>query len=289
MAESHNDIVDILTAEDQPPEWLIPEMVTQGSMVTLVGESGAGKSYVSYTMALAIAAGLKAFTGIIPRGAAKRLVYFDDENSVQDRDKYLRRAWTGICAQNGIKTESSAHLKLLKANFWPLSFQLGHDEWPDVVSMWMSRLRPHSLVFDTANACFNIEDENSNAENGKAIKRIKSLMRQEADEQYPVASAIVLKHAKTRTDKGQVRTVRGAKIWKDQSDSVLFQVKAGGRPRKDGLSLTRLIPDKVRAYGLQRSIYITPRWTDDKRSGLVLDASYTSSRDHKNDERNDEE
>ena len=117
-----------------------------------------------------------------------------------------------------------------------------------------------------------------------AIKAVKRVMR----ETTPAASAIVLKHAKTRTEKGQVRTVRGAKIWKDQSDGMLFQVKGGGRPRKDGLSLTRLIPDKIRAYGLQRSVYISPRWTDEARNGLVLEGSYKPSSEHRQREDRDE-
>ena len=275
-----NPIVDILTAEETPPDWLIPEMFLQGGFYCLAGESGAGKSYVSYTMALAIASGVPALNGIVRAGSPKRVLYFDDENSGQDRDKYLRRAWQGLKAQNH-KEPPLGHLLL---NFWPLSFALGGEDWPQVVSEWVERLRPHVMVFDTANACFNIEDENHNAEAGAAIKAVKRVMR----ETQPTSSAIVLKHAKTRTEKGQVRTVRGAKIWKDQSDGMLFQVKAGGRPRKDGLSLTRLIPDKIRAYGLQRSVYISPRWTDEARNGLVLEGSYKPSSEHRQREDRDE-
>lgn len=272
--------MEILCGDEVPPVWLITDMLIQGGFFCLVGESGAGKSYVSYTMALAIAAGCKGLNGLVPRGEPKRVLYFDDENSQQDRDKYLRRAWIGLTKLNGKEPD----LGRLHTNFWPLSFQLGTDDWAETVSKWVVDKRPHCIIFDTANACFNIDDENSNAEAGKAIKRIKSLMR----EVTPTATAIVLKHAKTRTEKGQVRTTRGAKIWKDQSDSMLFQVKAGGRPRKDGLSLTRLIPDKIRAYGLQRPIYITPRWTDDARTGLVLEGSYSAGKEHRQDEENDE-
>lgn len=280
MEFPENSIVDILTAEEVEPDWLIPGMFLQGGFYSLVGESGAGKSYVSYTMALAIAAGVPALNGIVPKGKPLRVLYFDDENSVQDRDKYLRQSWLGLKVQHGKEPD----LGRLLENFWPLSFQLGHDEWAETVTAWIERVRPHVLVFDTANACFNIVDENNNAEAGQAIKMVKRLMR----EITPTVSAIILKHAKTRTEKGQVRTVRGAKIWKDQSDGMLFQIKGGGRPRKDGLSLTRLIPDKKRAYGLDRAVYITPRWTDQRRSGLVLEGSYTGSKDHRQHERNDE-
>lgn len=277
-----NPIVDILTAPDKPPNWLIPDLAIQGSFVTLVGESGAGKSYVTYTLAMAVAAGVPALSGVVPRGEPRRVLYFDDENSEQDRDKYLKRSFLGLRSGNHGK---ALDLGLLLENFWPVHAALGTDDWPDVVAGLIDQIRPHLIVIDTAPACFNIEDENSNAEAAKNIKEMKRLMRL-ID---PAITAWVLKHAKTRTEKGQVRTVRGAKVWKDMSDSLLFQIKASvGRPRKDSLSNTRLVPDKIRAYGLSRPIYITPVWTDERRSGLRLDGSYTPDKEHKAAEKDDE-
>lgn len=279
-----NPILDILTAEEIPPEWLIRDILVQGSFMTLIGESGAGKSYVSYTLGLAVAAGVPALSGIVPRATPRRVLYFDDENSQQDRDKYLRRAWLGLAAAN----RNEPDLGLLEKNFWPVSFELGGDNWVDRAEELIVQIQPHFIVFDTANACTNVDDENSNAEASRAIKHMKRLMRTNADMGI-VASNMAIKHAKTRTEKGQIRTVRGAKVWKDMSDSVLFQVKLGGRPRKDGLSGTRLVPDKVRAYGLQRPIYIDPVWTDRARTGLQLNASYKSTREHERDEARDDE
>ena len=283
MADFENPIVDILCAEEQPPDWHIPELMTQGSLVCIVGESGAGKSNVCYTLALAVASGVPAFSGVVPRSEAKRVLYFDDENSEQDRNKYLRRSWMGLKAGNRGKEPD---LGLLMKNFWPVGFQLGAEDWEAKAAEWVEFVQPHLIVIDTATPCFNIEDENSNSEAAKAIKAMRALMRLPKDH---VSSSLIIKHAKTRTEKGQVRTVRGAKVWKDMSDGMLFQVKAGGRPRKDGLSLTRLIPDKVRAYGLQRPIYITPRWTDEDRTGLMLEGSYSSSGEHKKAERRDDD
>ena len=280
-----NPIVDILCAEEVPPEWLIRDILVQGSFTTLIGESGAGKSYVSYTLGLAVAAGVPALSGIVPRGKPRRVLYFDDENSQQDRDKYLRRAWLGLKAMNHGKEPD---LGLLLKNFWPVGFALGSDDWADKAEEWITAIRPHLIVYDTANACTNVDDENSNAEATRAIKHMKRLMRVNADLGL-VASTVALKHAKTRTEKGQIRTVRGAKVWKDMSDGVLFQVKVGGRPRKDGLSGTRLVPDKTRAYGLQRPVYIDPVWTDKERNGLQLNGSWKATREHERDEAKDDE
>lgn len=272
--ELENPIVDILCAEEKPPDWLIPELLLQGAMVCLAGEPGTGKSYISYTLGLAVASGCKALSGIVPKGDPRRVLYFDEENSIQDRDKYLRRSWQGLTATNHGKEPD---LGLLIDNFWPLHMVLGTDNWKDTAAMAIEQVQPHLIVFDTATPAFNIQDENDNAEATQAIKGIRELMKLTD----PPATAVVLKHAKMRTEKGGRRTMRGAKAWQGAADGVMFQVMATGRPRKDGLRLTRLEPDKTRAYGLRQTIYITPSWLDDKRNGLKLDASYSADKEHK--------
>ena len=202
------------------------------------------------------------------------------ERTRAEREQRRRREQTG----------KEPDVSLLYTNFWPVRAALGDDKWPETVAAWIERIKPHALFFDTANACFDIEEENSNSEARRAIHQIKKLMELAAEHNGgTTATAAVIKHAKTRTEQGQIRTVRGAKIWKDLSDWFLFQVKAPGRKRKDGLSLTRLIPDKVRAYGLQRSIYITPGWTDESHAGFVLHGSYKPNLEHHKAEREDEE
>lgn len=275
-----NEIVDVLHAEEQDPEWLIPDLLLQGSMVCLAGEPGAGKSYVSYTMGLAVATGIAALDGIVPPGKPKTVIYFDQENSRQDRDKYLRRSWHGL-ARNGKLPD----VGLLLKHFHPIHFALGDDDWADVAAEYIELLCPQLVIFDTATPCFNIADENDNAEAVREIKKIRALMML-AD---PVAAAIVLRHAKIAIEKGGRRTMRGAKSWHNAADGIMYQVKGTGRPRKDGLSLTRLEPDKTRAYGLSRIVYITPEWTDEERTGLVLHGSYHPDKEHKRLERLEED
>lgn len=280
-----NDIVDVLCAPDTEPEWVVKDLMVQGSFITLCGESGAGKSIVSYHIAMSIAAGLPVL-GLLKAGEPKRVVYFDNENSGPDRTKYLKQVWLGLKATNKGKTPD---LGLMQENFWVIptghKYALGNDDWTEKLAIVMEGLHPDAAFFDTAAACFNIEEENSNSEAAKVIREIKRQMAM-VD---PPASPWVIKHAKTRTEKGQIRTVRGAKIWKDQSDSLLFFIKASiGRPRKDGLVLTRMVPDKRRAWGLPRSLYITPSWTNPERSGLKLDGSYSADKAHKEAEKEDE-
>jgi hypothetical protein len=267
-----NPIVDILTASDEQPDWLIPNLILQGTMNILAGDAGAGKSYVSYTLGLAIAAGVAALDGLVPAGEPRKVLYFDEENSRQDRDKYLRRSWIGLAHQG-----EEPDLALLMENFWPVHFALGSDDWEDQAAEWIRIVEPAVCIYDTATPCFNIADENDNGVATAVMKQIRALQGMT----NPVGTSIVLKHAKVVTERGGSRTIRGAKSWKSGCDQLMFQIKAQGRPRKDGLSLTRLEPDKRRAYGLTRTIYITPQWTDKERTGLVLHGAYEPDGEHK--------
>lgn len=273
-----NPVVDILTAEDTAPTWLIPDFLLQGTLMCWAGEQGTGKSAVLYALGLAVASGFPILGGVVPTSAPKRVLYFDQENSPQDRDAYLRRAWLGL-HRNGVGPD----LGLLMENFWPMHFQLGDDSWKDTAAFAVEQIQPHMIMFDTATPCFDIENENDNGEAHRIINGIRDLMRM-CD---PVATAIVLRHAKTRTTKGR-RQMRGAKAWGGATDGTLFQVMGTGRPARDGLRITRIEPDKVRAYGLQQTIYINPHWTDDDRTGLVLVGSYHADKAHIEAEKEEE-
>lgn len=271
--EPNNEILDILSATDEEPDWLVPELLLQGTMNILAGDAGAGKSYISYTLGLAIAAGQGLFGGLVQPGEPKRVLYFDEENSKQDRDKYLRRSYEGLHVLNHAEPDYG----LLYTNFWPIHFYLGGEDWFDRAQEWVEHINPHLIIFDTATPCFNIEDENDNGKATQVMKQVRQLMAVPE----PIATALILKHAKVVTERGGRRTIRGAKAWKSGADQLMFQVKSAGRPRKDGLSLTRLEPDKTRAYGLSRTVYITPDWTDDERTGLLLRGSYDPDKEHK--------
>ena len=271
-----NEILNIICEEEREPDWLVPDLFVQGGLICLGGEPGVGKSYISYTIGLAIASGSKVM-GLLTPTEPRRVLYFDEENSSADRSKYLRRSWFGMAHQLKRDPFDPDLLDLLQTNFWPLNFELGTDDWRDKAAFDVEQIQPHLIIFDTATPAFNIEDENSNAEATQAIKGVRDLM-QMTD---PVATALVLKHAKMRTEKGGRRSMRGAKAWQGAADGVMFQVKAAGRPRRDGLALTRLEPDKTRAYGLRQTIYITPQWTDDDRNGLSLSGSYSADKSHK--------
>ena len=278
-----NDILDVLFGEEADPEWLIRDFLIQGSFTTLIGESGAGKSTIAYLLALAVASGQPVLSGLVRPAEPRRVLYFDDENSGPDGNRYLRTAFQGMVG--GSTTLERTMAKLLDENLRVVRGKLRRagEHWAEAVADWVIAYRPHLIVYDTANACTNVEEENSNAEAGRTINKLKDIATINESDGF-VACSLPLKHAKTRAEKGQIRTVRGAKVWKDMSDQTVFQIKLMGRPRKDNLSGTRLVPDKTRAYGLRNPIYIDPMWTDAARTALVLRGSLKATQEHNKDE-----
>jgi len=248
-------------------------MYLQGTTVAVAGESGVGKSVINYHLAMAMAAGVPAFGGLIPASEPKRVIYFDEENSTQNRHTYLQQVFYGLMV-----TQPDLDMALLHENLRIAAFQLGGEGWEVACRNWVESFRPHAMWFDTSTPCFNVQDENSNSEATAILRRIEQI-KQLTD---PVCTALVMKHAKTRMlGEGRRRTMRGAKAWLSAVDQTVYHVKRPGRPTKDGLSVTWIEPDKTRAWGLNQNIYISPRYTDKARTGIVLSGSYKASAEHK--------
>jgi RecA-family ATPase len=259
-------------------------MLLQGTLVCLAGDSNVGKSVMGYALGISIACGLDRLgtLPIDPSGEGRRVLYFDEENSKPDREKYLRRVWNGILTQRNGKEPD---IGKLEENFWLKSNLLGVPNWAEVAEEWILDLQPHIIIFDTAVSCFDFDDENANAEAVRALKELRRLMALTS----PTALCVVFRHAKVGKDAGGRRTMRGAKVWRNLSDGVIFHVKGSGRPRKGGLHLSRFIKDKTRAYGMDNPVYITPSWTDDDKTGLVLDCSRMPTREHRKAEQIDKD
>ena len=151
-----NPILDILMAEESEPQWLVKDLpAPRNPWVCLAGEPGAGKSYVSPTPSpLALAAGCEALGGLVPAGEPKRIVYFDEENSSGDREKYLRRSFFGRSGRQGAGLGKSR--RQLLARGFPF---LGDLDWFDRAAEWVEFVEPHLIVVDTATPAFNIQDE----------------------------------------------------------------------------------------------------------------------------------
>lgn len=252
---------DWLTTTPPPPSWLIPDILPAGRMIVLAGSPGAGKSFLSYSLAVAGAVGAP-FLGSRP-DSPFRTLYFDEENAPEDAAEYLRWTW------NGLQRPSVAQIE---GNLWHYGLQLSRLPNSLARAEFMATAaaahRPDLIIVDTATPVCRIEDENDNAEASRAIAFLRRLRAVAA----PGCTLLILKHMRIDKDSGH-RDIRGAKAWSGECDGILFQEKAPGKPfpilgRK--FSSTRLSPQKVRAFGLQFPLKITPTETS---GGVHLAAS----------------
>jgi RecA-family ATPase len=251
-----NPLVAELTGKEVIVRWILPDFIPEGVLFAVAGSPGAGKSYLFYTIGLALAAGIPVL-GMTPRRPS-RILYFDEENSGPDRIQYERWAWNGLGQPN---------LDLLAENFWCSSFTLGGNDWDQKAEAEILLRRPNLFIIDTTTPACHIEDENDNGEASRVIQKIRRLQGLTD----PAATAIVLKHAKLRED-GEGYTLRGAKSWEGAVDSIVYLTKGRGKPRQDALCNTTLTPSKTRAFGLRHKLHIRPEWVGNQ-SGIRLTAT----------------
>ena len=226
-------------------------------MIVLAGEAGAGKSYLMYALAYAIAS-RQSFLGhaTVPT----RVLYFDEENAEPDFLQYNQWAWAAAGAQPPETIDESLrieHYSLLTG-------------WKAPMATAIREHKPGLVIIDTATPALHIKDENDNGEASQAIQDLRRIRAEVGDRQL---TFIIIKHEKMQQEAGHRRTIRGAKVWLGAVDQVLFHVLApGAKRRKDGTRLTRLEPDKLRAFALDHIIEIDPEKTDVPPKSLILHA-----------------
>lgn len=219
-----------------------------------------GKSYLCYTIGMALATGTPIFDLVPPQPT--KVLYFDNENANPDRIQYERWAWNGL---------GKPSLELLEQNFWRQPFQLGGSDWSNRLESDIKYFKPRVVFIDTASPCFNVQDENDNAEATRIINKLRVCQTAIT----PTVTMVILKHSKIKAeDTGSgYHTLRGAKAWEGAVDAIVYQIPGAGRPRNDGLRNTRLQPSKTRAFGLRTAIEIYPSWVGEngEKSGLKLE------------------
>lgn len=244
----------ILSKEIIEPTWIVKDMIPLGTMIVLAGEAGAGKSYLCYSLAYAIASG-QTFLGhaTVPT----RVLYFDEENAEPDFLQYNQWAWAAAGAREPETLDpwlQVEHFSLLGG-------------WQAPMTDAILDHKPGLVIVDTATPALHIQDENDNAEANRAIQTLRAIR---AKAGIPI-TFIVLKHERQRDEQGHRRTIRGAKVWLGAFDQVLYHVIApGAKRRKDGTRKTRLEPEKLRAFALDHKIEIDPIKVSGPPDSLIL-------------------
>jgi RecA-family ATPase len=251
------DLTNILVGQDPEPAYLVNELFYQGQMLVIAGEPGVGKSFLQYHIAMCLAAGLK----VLGRDSkCGNVLYFDEENSRPDLQQYLRWIWRGL---------SCPDIGLLKTRLFIEHFSLAKQAKRrfNYMAECAGKLKPSLIVIDTVTPCCAIADENDNAEASRAMQALRRVKESAG----PTCTMILLKHAKFTHDPQERQSIRGAKTWLGEADSIIFHKVYQGRPQVDGLRKSRLLPDKTRAFGLRQELVITPHWIGEKpQRGVVL-------------------
>jgi len=254
---------EILTHRVITPDWIVEDLFPRGTFIIIAGEAGAGKSYLMYNLAYAIASN-RLFLG--HQTYPTRVLYVDEENADPDFLQYNQWAWVA----NGSTPLEALDPWLRFAHFDFLS------DWQGKLTKAVREFKPGLVIIDTATSVLDIKDENSN---GEAQEKLKILRKIRHLHGGPPMTYLILKHEKTRDEIGHRRDVRGAKVWIGNVDQVIYHVIApGAKRRRDGTRKTCLEPSKLRAFALRHKIMIDPSFTEGTPKGLILNANPVYSR-----------
>jgi hypothetical protein len=77
----HYKALDLMV-DPGPPDWLVNELICKGDLTMMIGEPGVGKSWLTMSLAVAIAEGYSTWLGrpLAVESGAGRVLYVDEEN-----------------------------------------------------------------------------------------------------------------------------------------------------------------------------------------------------------------
>ena len=169
----HYEALD-LTKEPPPYDWLVEDWLARGDLCMLAGDSGVGKSWITMSLAVAIAEGKESWLGI-PLDTENRRVYYVDEENPRDVI-YHRLAGLGLTESGAanIRYLSDVGIRLDRQSRYVL----------DEAQAW----KPSLIVIDSLTRIHSV-DENNAGEMSRIINDgVRPLARSTG------ASVIVIHH-----------------------------------------------------------------------------------------------
>lgn len=157
-------ITDDVMATMSAPEYLIEDILVEGTAAALVGAAGAGKTFVALDMSFCVAAGVP-WHGFKTRQGS--VVYILAEGLGGLRQRVL--AWR---LDRGIPSGVAVGV-----HFWDKAVQLAHfpSRHEFLVSLGEVKPAPKLIVVDTLARCFVGKDENAAGDMGEFVQGIDTL------------------------------------------------------------------------------------------------------------------
>lgn len=230
-----------LTQEPPPVRWLVEDLVCRGDIHLLLGEPGIGKSWLTMSLALAVAQGADNWLNhkLVKGG---KVLYFDEENPedlIFDRFRKL-----------GMSTTDATKIRYI--NNQGIRLDKMADELLEEALEW----EPTLIVLDSLAAVHSADENSSSAMRSLYNDAIKPLARN-------TDAAIFLIHHVTKTDSNSsFKRSRG-------SGDIPASIDAGFDVREVGVSTLALAQFKSRRR--QRSEHpLTVKIADTPDGGVEL-------------------
>lgn len=189
----------------EPPEWLIEDILPEGCLAEVYGESGIGKSFLAVSWAYSIATGVSWLGHACKRGL---VVYIAAEGGSGFGPRI--RAW-----KKGNQYDEDANVHYIRE---PINFLA-----PQSVERLLETLRqlaekPVLLIVDTMARCFANGDENSTKDLSKFVAVIDRV-------RHDFGCAVLVIH---HTGKDRTRRERGGTALRGAADTMIVMQKEKG-------------------------------------------------------------
>jgi hypothetical protein len=205
----------VLTIEDldnlADPKWLIDELIPEGVVGGLVGETGSLKSTLALDFGCSVAIGVPAI-GELATAGPRRVLFVAGEGA-----QGLRRRVAAYSAHRRLDLDARA-LMARNINFWDRPVNLLAVDDVAAVKAFVDAGEFDLVILDTLSTHTAGMDENSSGDMADALRAARYLV-----EGRPTASALVLHHPV----KGGGLDGRGSGAWKANLDVMLATERDG--------------------------------------------------------------
>lgn len=209
-----------LDFKPKPPEWLLDGIVQVG-VVTLAGTRGVGKTTSLLPLAAAVAHLCPEDYPLRPK-LRRHVIWISEDVGQAERvlaalikhggwsTKEEVREWFHVIPAVRLEPDVVAEAAPMFAE----RFTVEHRGTTGVI-----KAKP-LVVFDTSNACFDLENESDNSQVGKFMASIKT-----AFDGFPVLIIGHVAKAMNQTDDARELTSRGAGAWEGDAHQCLYLVE----------------------------------------------------------------